>query len=546
MRNYLALAIIFAGLTAQLKAQFAQATPRPVQPAQSITAATRPTAQPTTASAQPTTRTISGQVTSQENGSPLEGVAVWAKGDTLPSGTMADGMYYLPICDKDSILVVSLDGFQPQEIRLTAASDYNVVLRRVQTPPAPAHPAPPAPAPASAHPAPPAPPAHPPFNPIGNWRAIFQLKPGVEVPITFDIHAANSGTLLAYFHNAEERFEGGWIHQTSDSLFIFLDQFDNELAFRIADSGLTGVLKKQDGTGTPLPVTAQAGVNYRFRDEGIKPAGDISGTYDITFHSENGKEEKAVGLFRQQGNTLKATFLRVTGDSRYLEGIVEGDHFYLSSFIGSGPGYYTGSFTTDGQLKGTVVGAHGGQAFTGIHNEKAALPDAYTLTNLKPGYSSFDFSFPDANGQPVTLQDTKFRNKVVIVTIGGTWCPNCVDETSFLASWYAANKSRGIEIVSIQYERQTDTAFVHKVLSRQREKYNIGYTQVFGGLADKQGVANSLPSLNAFLAFPTTIFIDKKGKVAKIHTGYSGPATGIYYQQFEKEFNDEVDELVKQ
>ncbi len=504
MRNYLALILVFAGLTAQLKAQFAQATAQPAHPI----------AQP----AQLTTRTISGLVTSQENGSPLEGVAVWAKGDTLPSGTQADGMYYLPVSNRDSVLVFSLEGFQPQEIRLTSAGEYNAVLRKRQVQP---------------------------FNPIGNWRAVFQLKPGVEVPITFDIQTAAGDSLKAYFHNAEERFDGGRIRQTSDSLYIFLDQFDNELAFRIDGSDLTGVLKKQDGTGTPLPVTAQAGVNYRFRDEGVKPVGNISGTYDITFHSAGGKDEKAVGLFRQDGSTLKATFLRVTGDSRYLEGIVERDHFYLSSFIGSGPGYYTGTFTTDGQLKGEVVGGHGGQDFTGIHDEKASLPDAYTLTYLKPGYTSFDFRFPDVNGQFVTLQYKKFRNKVVIVTIGGTWCPNCVDETSFLSPWYAANKGRGVEIVSIQYERQTDTAFVRKVLSRQREKYNISYTQVFGGLADKQGVANSLPSLNAFLAFPTTIFIDKKGKVAKIHTGYSGPATGLYYQQFEKEFNDEVDELIK-
>jgi CarboxypepD_reg-like domain len=153
MRNYLALTIIFAGLTAQLKAQFAQQAQPTAQLAQ---ATPRLSARPITASAQPTTRTISGQVTSQENGSPLEGVAVWAKGDTLPSGTMTDGMYYLPICDKDSILVVSLDGFQPQEIRLTTASDYNVVLRKVQTPPA--HPAPSAP---PAHPAPPAMTPHP-------------------------------------------------------------------------------------------------------------------------------------------------------------------------------------------------------------------------------------------------------------------------------------------------------------------------------------------------------------------------------------------------
>jgi len=101
-----------------------------------------------------------------------------------------------------------------------------------------------------------------------------------------------------------------------------------------------------------------------------------------------------------------------------------------------------------------------------------------------------------------------------------------------------------VEIVSIQYERKTDTAFVRKVLTRMRDRYDIQYTQVFGGIADKQVVANSLPALNTFLAFPTTIFIDKQGKVAGIHTGYSGPATGIYYQKFQQEFNDKVDALL--
>ena len=166
------------------------------------------------------------------------------------------------------------------------------------------------------------------------------------------------------------------------------------------------------------------------------------------------------------------------------------------------------------------------------------------MTRLKEGTPFFDFSFPDVNGRPLSLKDKKFKNKVVIVTIGGTWCPNCVDETSFLAPWYTANHARGVEIVSIQYERSTEPAYVRKVLTRFREKYNIGYDQVFGGLADKQGVARSLPALNGFLAFPTTIFIDRKGKVAQIHTGYSGPATGSYYRHFVEEFNEEVDYLL--
>ena len=134
---------------------------------------------------------------------------------------------------------------------------------------------------------------------------------------------------------------------------------------------------------------------------------------------------------------------------------------------------------------------------------------------------------------------------MVIVAIGGTWCPNCVDEAGFLAPWYKANRSRGVEIIALQYERQTDPAFVKKVLTRQRERFGIEYDQVFAGLADKAGVAASLPALNNFLSFPTTIIIDKKGRVAEIHTGYTGPATGKYYDEFVKAFNEEIDTLLK-
>jgi thiol-disulfide isomerase/thioredoxin len=371
------------------------------------------------------------------------------------------------------------------------------------------------------------------------------LRAGVEVPFNFEVRANKKSQPEAFFRNGAEWFEGGRITQTNDSFFIALDQFDNELAFPVGQGPLNGVLRKQDKTGNPISVRIEPGKTDRFPDNGIKPAGDISGTYDVTFTSSNGKEEKVVGLFKQDGNKLTGTFLRVTGDSRYLEGTVQGNEFYLSSFYGSGPGYYKGSFTADGHLTGASIGARGETPFSGVLNPQAALPDPYKLTYLKPGYDSFAFSFPDVDGKQITLQDPRFRNKAVIITIGGTWCPNCVDEASFLAPWYKTNKDRGVEVVSIQYERSADTAYVRKVLTRMRDRYDIQYTQVFGGLADKQVVATSLPSLNTFLAFPTTIFIDKKGRVVRIHTGYSGPATGPYYQEFLKDFNAEVDALVK-
>jgi peroxiredoxin len=469
-------------------------------------------------------RMISGMVKAQGSG-PLEGVLVTTKDGKIVSGSMQDGLYYIEIPVEDSVLLFSLDGYTTREIRLSDCGDYSVVLKPGDAIPALA--------------------AKAPFSTLGPWRGVFEIRPGVEVPFNFEIRKATGGQPEAFFRNGEESFEGGRITQTADSFFIALDQFDNELAFPIGQGALTGSLRRQDKKGNPLTVRIEPGKTDRFPDNGEKPAGNITGTYDVTFTTAGGKEEQVVGLFKQEGNKLTGTFLRVTGDSRYLEGTVQGNEFYLSSFFGSGPAYYKGTFTKDGHLTGESIGARGATPFTGALNPQAALPDPYKLTYLKPGYTTFDFSFPDVDGNTVSLKDARFKNKVVIITIGGTWCPNCVDEASFLAPWYKENRSRGKEVVSIQYERTTDTAYVHKVLTRMRDRYDIQYAQVFGGIADKQAVATSLPSLNTFLAFPTTIIVDRKGRVARIHTGYSGPATGPYYQEFLKEFNAEIDELVK-
>lgn len=301
------------------------------------------------------------------------------------------------------------------------------------------------------------------------------------------------------------------------------------------------MLRKKDLSGHTVPVEATFGENYRFVNNGEKPAGDLSGKYDAVFKGRNGTDEKKVGIFKQEGIKLTATFLSITGDSRYLEGIVQGNKFYLSSFIGSGASYYTGIFDSAGQITGTANGT----SFTATKNADAALPDPYKLTYLKEGYKTFDFTLPDADGNKVSLKDDKFKNKVVILTIGGTWCPNCIDEAGFVAPWYQKNKNRGVEVVGVQFERKADPAYVKNAMENFKKRFNITYTEVFGGLADKKAVAESFPALNTFLSFPTIIFIDKKGNVDKIYTGFTGPATGTYYTQFIKEFNEEVDQLLK-
>ena len=157
-----------------------------------------------------------------------------------------------------------------------------------------------------------------PFSVIGKWRGVFQIRPDLEVPFNFEIRTTDKNGLEAYFINGEEQFDGGRVIQKADSLFIFLDQFDNELNFKISNNALSGTLGKQDKSGNLIMVKAEKGKDFRFYDNNVAPTADISGTYDITFISENGKEEKAVGLFKQVGNKLSGTFLRITGDSRYL------------------------------------------------------------------------------------------------------------------------------------------------------------------------------------------------------------------------------------
>ncbi|SKA09647.1 TlpA disulfide reductase family protein [Sediminibacterium ginsengisoli] len=377
----------------------------------------------------------------------------------------------------------------------------------------------------------------------GKWRGVFHLRPGVEVPFNFEIRPSGKA-LEVYLVNGDEKFATGNLNISGDSAFIPLSLFDNELAFAVDGNRLTGVLRRVDKRGSGTLFEAAKGGNFRFIETGTLPVKDISGRYDVVFQQAGGKEEKAVGIFRQEGNRLQATFLRVTGDSRYLDGMIEGRDIALSSFIGSGPVYYKATVQEDGSIKGEIVTARGGQPFVAALNDKASLPDAYTLTRLKKETSSLQFSFPDAKGDLVSTADQRFAGKVLVVTIGGTWCPNCMDEAAFLAPWYEKNRSRGVEVVALQYERDTSRGNVKKVFDRFSRRYNLKYPLLLGGVADKKAVTASLPALDNFLSFPTTLFIDRKGQVRKIHTGFSGPATGAEYGKFIHEFNDTVNELL--
>lgn len=374
----------------------------------------------------------------------------------------------------------------------------------------------------------------------GLWRGVIEMQ-GQQLPFGFEVQKTNELYQITVL-NAEERLSLDEIYISGDSVRIVMHIFDTELRAKIVDGRLKGYFIKNYDPVNKLPFYATYGDDFRFAYNAQTEL-NFSGTYSLEFQSATEKYV-AVGIFKQNYATVTGTFLTPTGDYRYLQGEVVDDQLFLSTFDGNHAYVFSAHFEGD-SIKGNYYsGKTGFESWKGIRNEKATLPDSESLTLLKPGYEKLEFSFPDVNGNKISPADDKFKNKVVILQLFGTWCPNCMDETKFLTQWYEQNKNRGVEILGLAYERKDDFEYASSRVKKMKDKLNVGYEFVIAGTYDKEKASETLPALNSVVAFPTTIFIGRDGKVKHIHTGFSGPGTGIYYEQFKERFNQIVNELL--
>ena len=195
------------------------------------------------------------------------------------------------------------------------------------------------------------------------------------------------------------------------------------------------------------------------------------------------------------------------------------------------------------------AGAVSVETWVAEKNPQAKLPDEFSQTQLRNSDNAkLHFRFPDLNGHMISLQDPALRNKVVIIQILGSWCPNCMDETRFLAPWYIQNKSRPIAIIGLAYERTTSFANTKRLLQPFITRFHVTYPILATGVSvdDSLRTEKTIPEIQKIIGFPTTIFIDKKGDVRKIETGFNGPGTGEHYETFKKEFNELINALVNE
>ena len=382
----------------------------------------------------------------------------------------------------------------------------------------------------------------------GIWRATLKTSSGAEIPFNFEVIDSADQKFLDVI-NGDERFRVNEISTVSDSIFIQMPLFDSEIRAKIKNGSLNGQWIKQFADSSEvMMIEAKKGYSWRFFKANTKPEFVVTGRWSVNFQdAKTGKSIPAIGEFTQQNGRVLGTFLTSTGDYRFLEGTVSDDNIYLSCFDGSHAFLFTGKILDNNTIvDGSFYsGLSSVQTWTAKRDEVAILPDAYSITALKDGFDKIDFSFPDLNGNKVSLSDSKFKNKIVLVQFFGSWCPNCMDETAYLVPFYEKYQKKGLEIVALAYERSTDYERSKKNILRLRERFKVPYDMLITGyINDKVEVAKSLPMLKSFNGFPTLIIIDKKGKVRKIHTGFSGPGTGIHYADFKKEFEKTIDNLI--
>lgn len=382
---------------------------------------------------------------------------------------------------------------------------------------------------------------------IGIWRGTIRLQEK-ELPFNFEL-TKQGDDLQMKIHNAEEVLEINELSWQGDTLVMPMHIFDAELRAVVESGTMEGMWVKNYAEDFALPFSATRH-QYRFPEPQQAPATDLSGKWAVRFKEEIGttiNEYSAIGIFEQDGSQLTGTFLTPTGDYRYLEGQINGNMVQLSTFDGERAFLFEAGLEGNDQLRGTFrSGKSRFEQWTASRDPNASLPDNSKLTYLKEGYDKLAFSFPDLEGNMVSLSDPRYLNKVVIVQLFGSWCPNCMDETRFLAHWYRKDKEQEIAVIGLAFEQKDDFGYARRRVQRMIDRFDVGYDFLIAGTSDKEAAARTLPMLNHVMSFPTTLFLDKTGKVRKIQTGFSGPGTGEYYTRYIEEFNLFVEKLLKE
>jgi peroxiredoxin len=381
----------------------------------------------------------------------------------------------------------------------------------------------------------------------GWWRGQLHREDGHNIIFNFE-WTTDKGKIVWFFRNASERIRVTDIQVKKDSVIVQMPLFESQFRLKKSGDGLTGNWIKGGAIKTQvMRVTVRRG-GQRF-DAGNDGFFDIHGRWSAKFITGD-MYSPAIAEFTQHINYITGTFLNPTGDYRYLEGLVSEDSLKLSCFDGSHAYFFTAKVEDKNTIRRGwfYSGATHKEEWVAEKNDTATLPAEDAAMYLRPGEEKLHFSFKDLGGKTVSINDERFKNKVVVVQLMGSWCPNCMDETAFLSDYYNHNRQRGIEIVSLAYEYSTDRNRSVKTLKKFQQRFNVQYPMLITGvtIADSLRTEKTLPELTPIKFFPSSVVLDKQGRVRKLDTGFQGPGTGEHYLEYKREFEDTINRLLRE
>jgi thiol-disulfide isomerase/thioredoxin len=378
----------------------------------------------------------------------------------------------------------------------------------------------------------------------GLWEATVVAN-GVDIPFRFEI--ATKGTeAQGFFFEGDQKVGSTSGRFTDGVLALDYDFLNTTMSLTLDGDQLKGTYINKRANAKPQDVRA-----HRFTPVlvGADNPPALAGNWEMRRKAEEATASRDTRtwhlMLRQSGADVSGAILRIDGDTGTLAGHWQDGKLVLSHFAGERPNLLEATVNPDGTL--AVRLNRTANYLAARSTEARALgipepPDPSRYTNVKDPTTPFQFSFPDVTGKIVSDTDAMFRGKVVILAIGGSWCPNCHDEAPFLSELYTTYHAKGLEIAGLMFENDPDPAGYRPRVQSFIKRYNVQYPLLIPGTT--QMINEKLPQLVNFGAYPTSIFLGRDGKVRSVHAGFASPATGEEHVRLKQELRELTERLL--
>jgi thiol-disulfide isomerase/thioredoxin len=371
----------------------------------------------------------------------------------------------------------------------------------------------------------------------GLWDAAVVVN-GLEVPFRFEI-AGDGDAVSGWFFNGDEKVMSTGGKYDDGSLTINFDHYATAVEAALVNGRLAGIYNRG---ASYYPFYAR-----RFTPPAAFPneVPQIGGLWQIGNVASNKGEAAWRFIVRQSGAEVTAAILRVDGDTGALAGTFRNGKFIVSHFSGARPLVLELTPQEDGTL---VIVRNRIEKMIAVKASDAKLKDVPEPTDpsrhssVKDPTEPFKFAFPDLTGKMVSSTDERFRGKVLLVGIGGSWCPNCHDEAPFLSALSKKYRDKGLEVVELSFEEDAQKAKGFPRLLAFNQRYGVDYTVLLAG--DQADVAEKVPQIHNLNSVPTTIFIGRDGLVRGVHAGFAGAASGVFHETQMEEITATVERLL--